>query len=131
MSKSSKSSKSASIVSCVTKYDIKDGRLDDAKIFLTDMVAKIASEEPGTLLYEFYVNEEGTTVHCYARFKDNEALFTHLTNVGPYWASVLDVSVPKELTMSGPINEVNKAALVGLFPSHELYETILATKLNV
>jgi quinol monooxygenase YgiN len=64
------------------QFSIKRGRLDDFKAFVTTMIEVTKLREPDTLVYEWYINEDGTECHLLEKFKDSEAFLTHLGNVG-------------------------------------------------
>ena len=55
---------------------VKEGRLDDVKALVADLVES-ARAEPGTLIYEISISEDGSLVHSYERFADSDAALTH------------------------------------------------------
>ncbi len=64
------------------QLSIKEGKLEDFKSIVNTMVEITDVSEPNTLVYEYYINEDGTECHLLETFKDSEAFMAHLTNVG-------------------------------------------------
>ena len=73
-------------VSWVVQCAVKEGQLDAFKELMEEMVAG-TSEEPGTLNYEWFISDDGSTVHIYEKYADSEATVKHVTGlhgeVGP------------------------------------------------
>jgi quinol monooxygenase YgiN len=124
LSKASKTSKSDSIISNTGTFEINDGRIEDAKKVFADLVASTEGVT-GTLVFEWFVNEEGTRAITYQRFADNEAFAAYFANADHLAAA--DVLVPKEITLMGPVDDANKASLFAFFPVRGVYPTLLAT----
>ena len=64
------------------QLSIKEGKLDDFKAIVNTMVEITDVNEPNTLIYEYYINEDGTECHLLETFKDSDAFMVHLGNVG-------------------------------------------------
>jgi quinol monooxygenase YgiN len=56
---------------------VKPGRLDDFRTLTGEMVT-FAKGEPGVLIYERHLSEDGETVHVYERYSDSAAAVAHL-----------------------------------------------------
>jgi quinol monooxygenase YgiN len=67
-------------VSLLVETVVKPGGLDTFKTLMEELVEH-ASEEPGTLNYEWYVSDDGGTVHIYERYADSEAVTAHATGI--------------------------------------------------
>jgi quinol monooxygenase YgiN len=72
-------------VSWVLQCAVKDGQLDAFKELMEEMVAG-TSEEPGTLNYEWFISEDGATVHIYEKYADSEATIKHVNGFMEKWA---------------------------------------------
>jgi quinol monooxygenase YgiN len=72
-------------VSWVIELDVKDGQLDTFKELMEEMVAG-TSAEPGTLGYEWYISDDGGTVHIYEKYADSDAMVTHVSGFMKNWA---------------------------------------------
>ena len=64
------------------QHSIKVGRLEEFKAFVNAMIEVTDVNEPNTLVYEWYINEDCSECHLLETFKDSEAFMTHLGNVG-------------------------------------------------
>ena len=73
------------IVSWVVRLGVKPGQLEAFKALMEEMVAA-TSEEPGTLIYEWFIDDAGETVHIYERYEDVEATMAHVKGFGERWA---------------------------------------------
>jgi quinol monooxygenase YgiN len=60
---------------------VKPGELDHLRALTRDMVA-FARSEPGVLVYERFVSEDGNTVYVYERFVDSASAVAHLMAFG-------------------------------------------------
>lgn len=72
-------------VSWVVELAVKPGRLDAFKTLMDEMVAG-TTPEPGTLNYEWYISDDGGTVHIYEKYADSEATVAHLNGFMQKWA---------------------------------------------
>ena len=60
---------------------VKPGKLEDFRTLTREMVEATRSE-PGTLIYERFVSEDGTVVYGYERYVDSAAAVAHLVAFG-------------------------------------------------
>jgi quinol monooxygenase YgiN len=67
---------------------VRPGQLDALKTLVAEMVAG-TSEEPGTRNYEWYISEDGSTVHGWEKYADSEATLTHVKGFAEKWAGRL------------------------------------------
>ena len=67
----------------VSENTIKAGQLDNFKALIREMVDAIQRDEPETLNYEWFIADDGKSVHIYERYADSEAFMVHLGNIGP------------------------------------------------
>ena len=74
---------------------IKPDKKNDLELLVSDMSASTKENEPGTLNYEWQVNDAMTECHIFERYADSEALMTHLGNFQTLFAGrffdVLDI----------------------------------------
>lgn len=68
----------ASTVSWILRLNVVDGRLDTFKSLMNEMVSATQTNEPGTLAYEWFIDEAGKQCHLYERYADSAAALTHL-----------------------------------------------------
>lgn len=68
------------------------------------------ANEPGTLGYEFFINEEGSDCYLNEYYADSEAFLTHFQAVQPILAESMKVSTLLEVIVLGdPSQEVQDA----------------------
>ena len=67
----------------VTDFElsIKEGKLEDFTAVINTMIEITDTNEPDTLVYEYYINEDSSECHLLEAFKDSEAFMVHLRNV--------------------------------------------------
>lgn len=93
---------------------VKEGRLDKARALATEMVSA-TRQEPGTLVYEWFLSDDGKRCHINERFADSEAALAHLGNFGAKFADrFLDCFEPTSLSVYGEPSTEARAALDGL-----------------
>ena len=98
-------------VSWVVQCAVKDGQLDAFKELMEEMVAG-TSEEPGTLNYEWFISEDGSTVHLYEKYADSAATVAHMQAFGEKWAGRFMGCVDLErITVYGNPDEAAQKAI--------------------
>ena len=62
----------------VTDFElsIKEGKLDDFKAIVNTMIEMTDVNEPNTLVYEWYINGDGSECHLLETFKDSDAFMS-------------------------------------------------------
>jgi autoinducer 2-degrading protein len=73
----------------VAENNIHDGHLDNLKSLLGEMFDAVERSEPGTLNYEWFITDDGTSVHVCERYADSEAFLQHLGNLRQNYAEQL------------------------------------------
>jgi quinol monooxygenase YgiN len=72
-------------VSWVIELAVKDRALDTFKELMEEMVSG-TSVEPQTLAYEWYISDDGGTVHIFEKYADSEAMVAHVSGFMQKWA---------------------------------------------
>jgi quinol monooxygenase YgiN len=75
----------SSTVSWNLQLAVRAGQLDAFRSLMEEMVEATRSE-PGTLVYEWFLSEDGTLCHLYERYADSKAALVHLGNFGAKFA---------------------------------------------
>jgi quinol monooxygenase YgiN len=75
-------------VSWVLEVDVKPGQLDRFRALMDEMVAR-TSEEETTLGYEWFISDDGGTVHVYEKYADSDAMVAHVRGFLANWATPL------------------------------------------
>jgi quinol monooxygenase YgiN len=101
-------------VSWVLEVAVKPGQIETFRALMNEMVGSTRAE-PGALIYEWFVSDDGSVVHLYERFADSAATLAHLGTFGEKFAGRFLAAVdPTRLTVMGSPNDEAKAALNGL-----------------
>lgn len=91
---------------------VTDGKLDDFKALMTEMVDATRANEPGALIYEWSVSDDGSRVHIYERYADSAATMTHLATFGAKFAErFMSMAKPTKLVVYGTPNDTVRKAL--------------------
>jgi quinol monooxygenase YgiN len=72
-------------VSWNLQVDVQDGRLDEARALMSEMVAS-TRQEPGALVYEWFLSPDGQVCHLCERYADSAAALEHLESFGANFA---------------------------------------------
>ncbi len=97
-------------VSWNLQLSVREGRLDDVRNLMNEMVVSTL-QEPGTLIYEWFLSEDGKTCHLYERYADNAAAMVHATHFGTKFADrFLACLEPTSLSVYGELSPELRAA---------------------
>ena len=66
----------ASTVSWILRVNVKDGQVETFRALMEEMVESTKTE-PGTLIYEWFIDGAGRSVHIYERYADSAAVLAH------------------------------------------------------
>ncbi len=103
----------STVVSWNLQLSVREGRLDDARALMHEMVES-TREEAGTQSYEWFLSEDGTVCHIYERYADSDAAMAHLGNFGSKFAErFLECFEPTALCVYGEPSDDARAALDG------------------
>ena len=72
-------------VAWVIELALKDGQLDTFRELMNEMVEG-TSAEPRTLAYEWYISEDGGTVHIFEKYADSDAMILHVNGFIANWS---------------------------------------------
>ena len=105
-------------VSWNLQMSVRDGRLEDAKELMAEMVSA-TKNELGTQGYEWFLSQDGTACHINERYVDSDAVLSHLGTFGTRFAErFLACFEPTSLSVYGEPSEVARAALDGFGASY-------------
>jgi quinol monooxygenase YgiN len=105
-------------VSWVLELAVKAGKLATFRALMEEMVTS-TRDEPGALVYQWFVSDDGTIVHIYERYASSDAVLTHLENFGAKFAERFLAAVdPTRFVVYGTPNDAAKAGLSGLGPTY-------------
>ena len=67
--------------------DLAEGKAAELRELMSEMVAGTKANEPGALIYEWYLDEAESRLELLERYADNAAAMIHLANFGKNYAS--------------------------------------------
>ncbi len=107
------------VVHWIIEFDVKDGRLETLKPLAGELVAATKANEPGALIYEYFITEDGKELHISERYADSAAVITHLKTFGAKFADRLFalVDFKRVVVYGNPDSEV-RAALASFHPTY-------------
>lgn len=76
-------------VCMILEVSVREGRLDDARALMEELVES-TREEPGTLVYEWFLGADGTVCEIYERYADSEAAIVHTRTFDATYAKRFD-----------------------------------------
>jgi quinol monooxygenase YgiN len=90
---------------------VNPGKYEEFKALVADIV--LATEkEPGTLAYQYSVNDDKTVVHIYERYVNSQAFVSHVTQTfGAFAQRFLSLVSVSSLVVYGNPNAEARAAL--------------------
>ena len=105
-------------VSWIITMNINDGKLNDFKTLMNEMVEATKTHETGALSYEWYFNDAGTECQIFEKYADSSAVMTHLGAFGENFAGrFMSLVSPTGITVYGKANDEVKVALKDFGPS--------------
>ena len=63
---------------------IKQGKLEELKTLMNEMILATKANEPNTINYEWSIDSEKSECHIYERYTNSDAVRTHLGNFQAY-----------------------------------------------
>jgi hypothetical protein len=119
----------SSPVLVVDSSDIREGKLEEVKAGVDDLVAFVEANEAEPLAYDIYFDEAGTQMTVVQIHPDSASLERHLTVAGPVFRRFADLLTLGRVDVYGTVSEAaleqirGKAQLLGNAPVvvHELH----------
>lgn len=106
------------VVSWSLQMSVREGCLEDARSLVPEMVAA-TRDEPGALIYEYFLSEDGGSCHIYERYADSDAVMMHLGNFGANFAErFMGCFEPTSFSVYGPASDEVRSALAGFGAVH-------------
>lgn len=97
----------------IAELAIGEGNLETFKALAEEIAAAVKSTEPGTLSYEWYITEDGTTCYVDEWYADAQAALAHLEG-----------EVPRLLPAVLEVSELASLTVLSDIPSRELREKL-------
>lgn len=105
------------------EVNINPGKLEDFISVAHDLF-RTMDDEPGTLGYGYYFNDEKTVCHIHEHYRDSDGLKSHAENFGKVFAGRFnEACTPTKLILYGTPSDAAKAVM-------EQYGAIYFTKIE-
>jgi hypothetical protein len=85
--------------------EIREGKLDDLKVAVGELVAFVESNEPRPILYDIFFDETGTLMTVVQMHPDSESMEYHMTVAGPAFAGFSELVTLSTLDVYGEPSE--------------------------
>jgi quinol monooxygenase YgiN len=102
-------------ISWHVELQVKPGQLDAFRAITSEMVESTKSE-PGALIYERYIGDDGDIVHVFERYVDPNAAVAHLTAFGKMYGERFAAMVDRSGLLSSNADTELKEVLDPLAP---------------
>ena len=96
---------------------VRDGQVDAFRSVMKEMVAA-TKNEPGTLVYEWFLTADGKTCHINEHFRDTAAHAAHGEGFNKFAERFLACVEVKEMTVFGDPEDAARERLAGLKPEY-------------
>jgi len=99
-------------VSWNLQLNIKEGELEAFKMLAQEMSEATLANEPGALVYEWFVSDDGKHCHIIENYADSAAVMMHMANFGEKYAGRFLACVnPSKMIVYGTPNDEARAVL--------------------
>ena len=96
-------------------FNIKEGKLEDFKELIPHFISTVKEKDPGTLTYEWYLEEANMECTVLEMYSDSQAVMAHAGNVGELLGKSLEIA-DLSLEIYGDPGEELRNALDGMAP---------------
>ncbi len=105
-------------VSWVLSMSIKDGKSDAFHALAAEMV-EATKAESGALVYQYFVADDGVSMHVLELYESSEAVMVHMASFGANFAErFFDALDPVGVTIYGDPSDDVKAAFADFGPTY-------------
>lgn len=74
-------------IMCIDTSEVLEGKLDQVKTAITDMVAFVEENEPGVITYQVFLDERSTLMTVFQLHPDSSSMESHLEAARPVFAA--------------------------------------------
>jgi len=98
----------------VFELAVKEGQLENLKKLMVEMVDATKENEPGTIAYEWMMNEDNSICHINERYANSESTLAHLATFGAKYAGrLMETGDATRFEVYGNPSAAVKEALAG------------------
>jgi quinol monooxygenase YgiN len=107
----------SSQVSWMLELDVQEGRENDLRALIAEMVNDTQANQPGTLDYEWSISADGKHCHLFERYVDSAAALVHIGTFGKEFAGrFFEVLKLVRMVIYGSPDHAVQEALANLHP---------------
>ena len=103
----------------IARFTFRDGDVEEFKRLSEQAMDIVRAQDPGTLQYDIYLNDDQSEAVVIERYKDSEALMQHAANIGDLMEKIPATAGSVSGELLGEPSDELKASLpdgpVGLF----------------
>ena len=92
------------------KFNIKPGNLEEFKSIIPQIVATVEENDPGTVAYDWHLNEQLMQCVVWEVYEDSDSVMAHTANVSEYLAQLLEIAEVSIEIYGSPSQELLEAA---------------------
>jgi quinol monooxygenase YgiN len=93
----------------VARFRIHPGKSDDFRAVAAECLEAVRARDPGTSVYEWFINAAGTECVVLETYESAEALLAHARNAGPLVGKLLQFADCSVDLLADPTPEVRAA----------------------
>ncbi len=97
----------------IARFRFHEGKRDEYLRVAAQADALVAANEPGTLQYDLFLNDDQTECMIVERYRDSEAAMEHAANVGHLFAEVFATVTLVHGELLGDLSDELRAKLAG------------------
>ena len=90
-------------------FKIKEGKLEEFKQLIPVLISTVKEKDPGTLTYDWYLDENSMECVVLETYIDSQAVLAHAGNVGDHLQKVLEVANLSIELYGNPSEELRNA----------------------
>jgi quinol monooxygenase YgiN len=98
----------------IVRQGIKPGKLEEFKKMAEELTSGVDANEPTTLGYEWFIDEDGSSCYLIESYGNAEAFLLHFQNLGAKLGAMLEISPLEEMVVVGDLTPQVKEMLAGL-----------------
>ena len=114
-------------IMAIATIEILDGKLEQFKEILVELMDNVSKTEPETLIYNWYINEEGTMCQLIEQYANSEAAMFHAVNYAPFKPRLDECRKVQQLVVYGSLDDNFRSMLqqneIPLFDELMILET--------
>ena len=78
-------------IKAIATFKINKGKLGEFKEISAQMIAVVQEKDPGTLVYDWYLDEGNLECTVLETYADSDAVLAHISNVGELLGKLLEI----------------------------------------